>query len=581
MAIPPLVLRIYADSTGMRAGMSAAAAQTKAVEAQTVKSSSRMSQAWKNNAGLMKLAIAGAVVAVGVKSVQAFNEAQAAIAQTNAVLKSTQGVAGVTASEVTALSTEMQQLTTYSDEEVRSAQNLLLTFTKISGDVFPDTTKVILDMSTALGQDLKSSTIQVGKAMQDPIKGITALRRVGVNFNQVQQDIISSLVEEGKLFEAQQMILKELKTEFGGSAQAAAKTFGGQMKQLGNEVNDLMEVLGELIVILGKALLPVIRVVVEELAAWAKMIRDVTTWLDDQIPSTEKNATTLLKLRDAYLAGEISAAQFQDVLVKFGRMSGWDPSQIQATVTAMGAVPTITGKGRAAYHQLGEAVEGTGKKIRTFLGMTRQSQRAWAAEMMGGFDGVKAAFDSLGEKAVLTATKVIREFRRQARNLREYNQNLQVVADRNIPSKILADLIAMGMGGADIMALLANAGKREFARIVDAMRGVPRQENAVRGTLARIRSEAERTAGDYSINFHITRTGTSVDFRQAGGPVSASRPYIVGERGPELFVPNTSGKIVAHGTGKSAVGGKGDIRISIDRRRWVREADYEAAYGGA
>ncbi|WP_010184829.1 hypothetical protein [Sphingomonas sp. PAMC 26605] len=47
--------------------------------------------------------------------------------------------------------------------------------------------------------------------------------------------------------------------------------------------------------------------------------------------------------------------------------------------------------------------------------------------------------------------------------------------------------------------------------------------------------------------------------RATGGPVSPARPYVVGERGPELFVPTTSGSIVA----ASAAAGARDVRVSI------------------
>jgi phage-related minor tail protein len=47
--------------------------------------------------------------------------------------------------------------------------------------------------------------------------------------------------------------------------------------------------------------------------------------------------------------------------------------------------------------------------------------------------------------------------------------------------------------------------------------------------------------------------------RATGGPVSPARPYVVGERGPELFVPTTSGSVVAAGAGSGAR----DVRVSI------------------
>lgn len=195
------------------------------------------------------VADAGAAFAVttGIiySSISAYDESQRVVAQLEAVLKSTGSVVGITADEVLNLSSALQQQTTYGDEAITGAQNLLLTFTNIGKDIFPQATKTVLDMSTALGQDLKSSSIQLGKALQDPILGVTALRRVGVNFNEQQQETIKNLVESGKQLDAQKMILKELATEFGGSATAQAKTFSGQMTILKNNVNDLQETIGK------------------------------------------------------------------------------------------------------------------------------------------------------------------------------------------------------------------------------------------------------------------------------------------------------------------------------------------------
>ncbi len=189
-----------------------------------------------------------AVVAFGKSSVDSFNASQQEIAQLNAVLKSTGQIAGVTAEQAIELASSLQKTTKFSDEATLSAENLLLTFTNITSDIFPDATKTVLDMSTALGQDTKSSAIQLGKALQDPILGVTALRRVGVNFNEAQQKVIENLVNSGKAAEAQKMILKELQTEFGGSAEAAGKTFGGQLEILKNRFDDFKESVGGAIV---------------------------------------------------------------------------------------------------------------------------------------------------------------------------------------------------------------------------------------------------------------------------------------------------------------------------------------------
>jgi phage-related protein len=183
--------------------------------------------------------------------------AAAGMAQTVSVLHSTHDASGMTAQAVADLATQMSHLTLFSDDTVQAAENMLLTFTNIGKNVFPQATKTVLDMSQALGQDTKSSAIQLGKALNDPIKGVTALQRVGVTFTQAQKDLIKSLVDSGNVAGAQKVILKELQTEFGGSAAAAGRTFPGQLKILGQSLDDIRQSIGD-------ALMPVMK----QLTSW-------------------------------------------------------------------------------------------------------------------------------------------------------------------------------------------------------------------------------------------------------------------------------------------------------------------------
>jgi phage-related minor tail protein len=196
-------------------------------------------------AALVTAGIAAAGAAI-VTSVNAAREGRAVQAQLAAVLESTGHAAGISQAALNEHAEALQKVTNFDDEAVGSAQALLLTFTKIGGAVLPEATKTVLDMSVALGQDLKSSSIQVGKALNDPINGVTALRRVGVSFTEDQQKMIASLVETGDLAGAQALILKELNTEFGGSAAAAREADGGFIA-LGNSVANLAEAVGSII----------------------------------------------------------------------------------------------------------------------------------------------------------------------------------------------------------------------------------------------------------------------------------------------------------------------------------------------
>ena len=163
----------------------------------------------------------------------------------NAVLKSTGGIAGVTANELKKMASGLQEVTSFGDEAIIEAQSLLLTFTKVGEDVFPKATETILNMSTAMGQDLQSATIQLGKALNDPITGISALSRVGVQLTDNQKAQIKSFTELGDIASAQKVILGELETQFGGLARATGDTMTGALNQTSNATGDLAEALGE------------------------------------------------------------------------------------------------------------------------------------------------------------------------------------------------------------------------------------------------------------------------------------------------------------------------------------------------
>jgi phage-related protein len=145
-------------------------------------------------------------------------------AQTEAVLKSTGDASNVTAAHVDDLAMSLRRKAGVDDDVVHSGENMLLTFTNIRNEagkgnaIFDQATRTMLDMSHALGQDTKSSALQLGKALNDPIKGVTALQRVGVSFTASQRDQIKAMVDAGNTMGAQKMILGELNKEFGGSA---------------------------------------------------------------------------------------------------------------------------------------------------------------------------------------------------------------------------------------------------------------------------------------------------------------------------------------------------------------------------
>jgi hypothetical protein len=169
-------------------------------------------------------------------------EAQNVTAQLESAIRSTGGAAGRTVKQLGDYAIALQRTSTYSDDAIGSAQGLLLTFTKIRGTEFDAATKATLDLATAMGGDLKGAALQVGKALQDPDRGLQALTRSGVSFSEGQQKVIKALYDTGRVAEAQRLILKELEVQFGGSAAAARNTLGGALAGLQDEFSNLFEV---------------------------------------------------------------------------------------------------------------------------------------------------------------------------------------------------------------------------------------------------------------------------------------------------------------------------------------------------
>lgn len=232
------------------------------------------------------IAIAGVAFNFLKDTVRMFNDSEQASAQLNATLKSTGNIAMLNRDALDKQAESIMQNSLFDDDAITSAQAVLATFTQIRGEVFTNAIPAISDLATKMGGDLKGATIQVGKALNDPIKGITALQRVGVSFSESQKEVIKSLVETGKVAEAQRMILAELNTEFGGSALASAEAGTGAFTVLQHELDNVKEEIGGVVMVLVKEFMPVMKSMVgglKDLADWIKENRTYFGWLGESV----------------------------------------------------------------------------------------------------------------------------------------------------------------------------------------------------------------------------------------------------------------------------------------------------------
>jgi hypothetical protein len=174
-----------------------------------------------------------------------YAEAEQVDKQLETVLKSTAGAAGMTMESLNGLAKELSSVTTFTGGTIKSAEAMMLSFTSIGKDVFPQALEAALDMSTFFKEDLQTSVIRLGKALNDPVAGCTALQKVGVKLTAQQKEQIAAFIATGDTAKAQGVILKELAVEFGGQARAMGATTLGQLQIFQNMLAGVSKSIGK------------------------------------------------------------------------------------------------------------------------------------------------------------------------------------------------------------------------------------------------------------------------------------------------------------------------------------------------
>lgn len=263
------------------------------------------------------MAVVGAAVAAGLRT--AMDEAaEAAVVgrQTDAVIKSTGGSANVTKAHLEDLAGALSKVAAVDDEVIQSAGNVMLTFKAVrnevgeGNDIFDRAIESALDMSAALGTDLQAASLQLGKALANPVQGLTALRRAGVDFTAQQQDQIRTMVAMGDTLGAQRVIMDEVESQFAGSSEAAATGFarlevawGNLMEKLGTPVNNWFEQFAR-----------DIEDPMAKIEEWTRLSLAGSIWETFNPPDTLDGIGTIVgELADVSSASEAAAGSVDDV----------------------------------------------------------------------------------------------------------------------------------------------------------------------------------------------------------------------------------------------------------------------------
>lgn len=252
------------DSLAFQQGLGDADKRLKAAQ----RSLGKTADKFKSIGVTMSAALTAPLIGFGALAMNEAKEAAAAMGQVNAALKSMGPVAGRTADQLKKASDSLEMRSLFEGDEIlKKVTANLLTFGNVAGASFDRAQQAAVDLATRMDTDLQSAAILVGKALNAPLKGMTALGRAGIQFSEDQKAAIKTMVETGNVAGAQSIILGELERQFGGAAQAAQNT------DPMNKATDAFKQMAETV---GNALLPIIPVVTDAIVSVANAFNQLS-----------------------------------------------------------------------------------------------------------------------------------------------------------------------------------------------------------------------------------------------------------------------------------------------------------------
>jgi hypothetical protein len=521
----------------------------------------------------------GAFTALGVgitKFISAGAKAESQALKLEAILKATGFAAGQTAEDIEELAISIGRNTLASVQGARDAAGILLTFKSISGDTFGEVLKLSQDLAAVGFGSITTAATQLGKALEEPEVGLASLRRVGVSFSESQKEQIKVLSLTGKQAEAQAMILKALKDQVGGAGEGAAGGLAGAFDTLGENITLFFEKAA-----LGKAIVTALTGVINALAfafgafipeeeRLPKTIEGLNDALEKQAIVTELAREKLEKLNNEKTRGKgKKLKEAQDELNK----SLDAELRIRNALNAIEAEPSFEDKSaKITLETLSKIQRGRNAEIFA-LGKSRAELRAIA-----DLRKLESALISkLGEGPIARAK--INDILSQEREKRLEIAELQT---KEIEAFERLESIANGVGGA-----FETAGKKisdafvegktdllDFKSIlrqivIDVQKTIiqvlilDRIKKAITGAITGTSTGGLSLGRILQISMGMGGFTTATEGSFAsGGTIQAGRPSLVGERGPELFVPRTAGSIVPSSLTPGKMGGGGSVVIN-------------------
>lgn len=256
--IGSLLIRLAVEHGILQEGL----ARSERDVAKTTKAIQRRGQEIADFGQKMSLAVTLPMAAIAKGAVAGFIEQEKAMADVTAALASMGDASGKTAEDLAKTADALEMRSLFDAEVIlKQVTAQLLTFGNVAGREFDRAQQAAIDMATRLGGEPQNAAIMLGKALNDPVKGIAALTRVGVQFTEAQKAQIKAMAEAGNVAGAQGVILAEVERQFAGAAQAAADTSPWREAEVA---------IGQAMDTIGAAILPAIGPAADAIAGLAR-----------------------------------------------------------------------------------------------------------------------------------------------------------------------------------------------------------------------------------------------------------------------------------------------------------------------
>lgn len=183
-----------------------------------------------------------ATIATAVKATMVYKDVELSMARTEAMITATGNAAGFTSKELDEMARSLAMNTLAGTEGVRRAQQAIMAYRNIYGEVYTRTLALAQDVAELWGSSIEAEAKRIAQALQSPTEGLAALTRIGARYTDEQKEQIKNLVNQNRLYEAQVLILDGLESRVGGIAESVASgTIAGQIDSFGQNVSEFME----------------------------------------------------------------------------------------------------------------------------------------------------------------------------------------------------------------------------------------------------------------------------------------------------------------------------------------------------